>query len=67
MYFPCRYDFITMTDSSGRIIQRLSGFGAVNNIKVGGNKTQLLNIIFTSDSDAKDRGFLATYSIAISE
>ena len=56
-----------MTDSSGQIIQRLSGFGAVYNIKVGGNTTQLLNIIFTSDYATKDRGFLAKYSIAISK
>ena len=67
MYFPCRYDFITTTDSSGRIIQRLSGSGAVHNMKVGGNTTQLINIVFTSDNVLPDYGFLAQYSITIGE
>ena len=66
--FSCSYDFVEITESSGKgITDKLSGSKAGLNITVEGKTTQLLNITFTSDSSVRKQGFLAEYKITISE
>ena len=65
--FSCSYDFVELTDSSGKRIARLSGSMAGFNVTVEGKRTQLLFVKFTSDSALTKQGFLAQYKITISE
>ena len=66
--FSCSYDFVELTDSSGRgITDQLSGSMAGFNVTVDGKRTQLLFVKFTSDSNVTKQGFLAQYKITICE
>ncbi|XP_078380608.1 leucine-rich repeats and immunoglobulin-like domains protein 3 isoform X2 [Oculina patagonica] len=58
------YDFLELTDSSGRVIERISGSWSPFDVTFeGGNTSQLLNITFTSDYLYTYHGFLAQYTI----
>jgi len=66
--FSCSYDFVELTDSSGRgITGQLTGSMAGFNVTVQGKRTHLLFVKFTSDSTLTKKGFLAQYKITISE
>jgi len=66
--FSSSYDFVKLTDSLRQgVTDQLSGSKARFDVTVEGKTTQLLYVKFTSDSSVTKRGFLAQYSITISE
>ncbi|XP_078342828.1 scavenger receptor cysteine-rich domain-containing protein DMBT1-like isoform X2 [Oculina patagonica] len=61
------FDFVELTDSFGRRIVRLDGSRSGFNITIGGDRTRLLNIRFTTDGSVVRQGFLAQYNITVVE
>ena len=60
-------DFVELTDIFGGRIERLSGSRSGFTVTVGGNRTTLLRIRFTTDGSVTRQGFKAQYSITFGE